>query len=233
MPGITRFRIVGGTRGRGSWRFDDSNKMQPAANELYQSIFRDIGTPLETGYRPIECTKAEFQAGYDYALGIDVILKFANGQQATMQEKFLFTTFNTVTVEYMQDWRGDVKGDWFNMKCQYYFVGYANKDAGQFTNWLLLDWLRIMTATAQGRIPWNVRANSQDGARASFKHVHFDLVPGDCIIAVSHYYPWWCDPRPGPCSYCGNNTYRQDDRSSRYICDKCGLFYAKSEAGEL
>lgn len=37
--------------------------------------------------------------------------------------------------------------------------------------------------------------------------------------------PWWCDPDPGPCTYCGHTHYYPDERSSRYICAKCGLFY--------
>jgi len=226
MPGITRIDITNVTSGRGAYRFDDSKAMRPAANLLYASIFESLNMPLLPGAKDIKCTLAERQARTDFELGIDVFLGFPSGHKATMQEKFLFTTYNTVTVEYMQDWRNDIPGDWFNLKCQYYFVGYAVKEKLRFTNWLLLDWLKMMVATSQGRIPWETQINKSDGARASFRHIHFDTVPDDCIVATSHHYPWWCDPRPGPCHYCGSNSYQRDTRSSRYICNKCGLFVA-------
>jgi ribosomal protein S27E len=43
---------------------------------------------------------------------------------------------------------------------------------------------------------------------------------------IANLYPWWCNPNPGPCLYCKNTTYHEGDRSSRYICDKCGLYVA-------
>ena len=45
--------------------------------------------------------------------------------------------------------------------------------------------------------------------------------------------PVWCNPNPGPCTYCGNETYHEDDRSSRYICDKCGLFFNSLKQNSL
>lgn len=183
MAGISRVFITDPIRGRGAWRFTDSRLCYPEANKVYRDIFDRLKSPLEEGDAEIKCTKEEFQAGYDYELGIDVILKFIGGQSATLQEKFLFTTFNTVTVEYYQDWRRSIPGDWFNMKCQYYFVGYDEKKRGKFDDWLLLDWARVMLATNQDRIKWKEKPNNEDGARANFRYVHFRDVPQDVIIA--------------------------------------------------
>jgi len=144
MAGIVRVEIMDSTSGRGGWRFRDSRKLWPAANILYRHLFESVGMPLASGYEVLRCTKDEFEAGYDYALGIDVLLTFENECTATLQEKFLFTKYNTITVEYYQDPRTGDKGDWFNMKCQYYFVGYDFPKTGErFTTWAMLDWSRV------------------------------------------------------------------------------------------
>lgn len=232
MPGIARFNITDTITGRGAHRFDDSRALHPAANLLYASIFEGLDMPLAAGSKTIDCTKREFEAGYDYALGIDVVLTFMGGQTATMQEKFLFTTFNTITVEYMQDWRTDEPGDWFNMKCQYYFVGYA-PNKRNFTNWILVDWLRLMQSTMQNRVPWELQNNKEDGARASFKHVKFDRVPLDCIVGRGQAKPvdnapdgwpwtkWTGDPGPGPCKKCTARDYWRSPKNNKYVCRNC------------
>lgn len=170
--------------GRGSWRFRKSRKLWPVADELYPAILADAGMPLEAGIEYLRCTKDEFEAGYDYAFGVDVLLTLQTGQQMTMQEKFLFTKWNTVTVEYHQDWRTETLGDWFNLRCQYYFVGYDFPETGQrFSDWILLDWPAVVKATGQGKIIWLTNRNVRDGARSDFKYAHFDTFPPECVVA--------------------------------------------------
>jgi hypothetical protein len=185
MSGIRRFRITDATNGRGGWRFTDSRKCWPSANAIYRNAFASAGLPLEPGYEETECTKSEFEAGYDYQLGIDVVLRGVGGQEFTMQEKFLFTSYDTVTVEYMQDWRNNVPGDWFNLKCQFYFVGYDYPKDGRIKRWVLLDWTKTMLATGKNRLRWLERPNKEDGARASFKYVHFADLPSEVVVARS------------------------------------------------
>jgi hypothetical protein len=141
--------------------------------------------PLLEGDAETRCTLAEFEAGYDYALGIDVILRFNSGMESTLQEKFLFTRFKTVTVEYMQDWANDVRGDWFKMRAQYYFVGYDRNKSCTFQDWILLNWPATQQATAQNLIAWDCRPNLEDGARANFRFAHFDIFPPFCVVACS------------------------------------------------
>lgn len=188
MVGITRFNITDEVKGRGAWRFKEAKKRWPAANSLYQEIFAALGMPLLPGEEVIECVKAEFEAGYDYQLGIDVILRPVVGGESTLQEKFLFTDFNSVTVEHCQDWLTLEPGDWYRLKAQYYFVGYDAKQHLRFDPWILLDWSRLQRATAQDRIPWRLRGNDKDkdGARASFLYVKFEKVPPDVIVACSN-----------------------------------------------
>ena len=184
MAGIARIIITDQTNGRGTWRFRDSQKLQPSADTLYRQVFATVGMPLAGGVEHIRCTKDEFEAGYDCAFGVDVILTLETGQQMTMQEKFLFTKYNTVTVEFHQDWRAGTQGDWFNLRCQYYFVGYDfPKTCRRFSNWILLDWSAVVKLTGRGAVGWRVRQNTRDGARADFKYATFDAFPSECIVA--------------------------------------------------
>jgi len=145
--------------------------------------------PLASGEEIIECNKDDFMAGYDYQLGIDIILRPTGQGESTMQEKFLFTDFYTVTVEHCQDWLALESGDWFKLKAQYYFVGYDPQGILNFDPWVLLDWVRLQRATAQNRIPWKLRSNdrSKVNAKASFMYVEFDKLPPDVLVASSKY----------------------------------------------
>jgi len=187
MVGITRFNITDEATGRGKWRFEDSKRYWDIANTLYRKIFTDLGMPLLQSDEVIDCTREEFEAGYDYQLGIDVILRPQGQGESTIQEKFLFTRFNTVTVEHCQDWRILEPGDWFKLKAQYYFVGYDAEKQLQFDPWVLIDWPRLQRATAQHRVPWHLGENKEDGAKASFMYVKFEKLPPEVIVASSRY----------------------------------------------
>lgn len=190
--GITRFHITDKVSGRGAWRFAQAMKYWSVANALYRQVFAELGMPLLPGEEIERCSLAEFQAGYDYQLGIDVILRPLGGNESTLQEKFLFTPFNTVTVEHCQDWLTQEPGDWFKLKAHYYFVGYDTTQCLRLDPWMLLDWSRLQRATSQGRMEWRLRSNEEDGARASFMYVPFDKVPSDVIVAASHRaYSLW------------------------------------------
>jgi len=187
MVGITRFNITDRVRGAGAWRFEDSRKHWPAANALYRQIFTGLGMLLMPGEETIDCTLKEFEAGYDYQLGIDVILRPVAGGEGTLQEKFLFTDFNTVTIEHCQDWLTLPlePGDFFKLKANYYFVGYDPTGCLQFDPWVLLDWPRLQRVTAQHRIEWHLRGNYKDKARASFMYVKMDELPEDVCVDSS------------------------------------------------
>ncbi|MBA7568640.1 hypothetical protein ES708_10374 [subsurface metagenome] len=186
MVGITRFNITDEIKGTGKWRFEEAKKRWPAANALYREIFAALRMPLLPGDEEVNCTLEEFEAGYDYQLGIDVILRPVAGGEGTLQEKFLFTDFDTVTIEHCQDWLTLEKGDFFKLKANYYFVGYDPTGCLQFGPWVLLDWPRLQRATAQGRIKWRLRGNLKDKARASFMYVKMDELPADVRVASSN-----------------------------------------------
>ena len=189
MVGITRFNIIDGFTGKGGQRIRDAKTYWPIANKLYREIFEELGMPLLPEDEIIDCTKAEFEAGYDYQLGIDIILR-ANGLgESTLQEKILFTDFYTVTVEHCQDWMTLEPGDWFKLKAQYHFVGYdRNQLSRTIYPWVLIDWTTLQRATAQGRIKWHLRDNDRRkvGARASFMYTKFDELPLDIKVAASN-----------------------------------------------
>jgi hypothetical protein len=190
--GITRIHITDEVNGKGAHRFEDAKKYWHVANKLYRQEFDSLGMPLLPGECLVECTKAEFEAGYDCALGIDVILSHEIGAKSTLQEKFLFTKYNTVTIEHMQDWVRGIPGDWFNLKAQYYFVGYdEDNKRGNFYPWMILKVPEVQRETARRRIPWKLQANTTGGgdrdekARASFMACQFYGIPSDCVLAKS------------------------------------------------
>jgi hypothetical protein len=183
MAGITRVNITDQVSGRGAKRFKDAKKLWAYANKLYRDIFKEIGCPLDDGDKNLDCSSDEFNAGYDKELGIDTILRTKAGQILTLQEKFLFTPFNTVTVEYMQNPKTQERGDWFDIKCQLYFVGYDYPQTGtRFVSWVLLDWARVVMATQRGDLKWKLRRNKWDGARADFKYTPIKDIPKYCVI---------------------------------------------------
>lgn len=180
--GITRIAISDSVNGAGAWRFKDAKAKQPSANRLYRTIFDRLDIPLLPNDAQLCITKDDFEAGYDRYLGIDVVLTFANGQEATLQEKFLTYRASTVTVEYMQNPTTNEQGDWFKMKTDYYFVGYDRLEKNSFQEWILLNWLLVRQMTNQGLIPWEMNKNIRDGARANFKYVNFSKIPAECIV---------------------------------------------------
>lgn len=184
--GITRFKITDILNGRGAHRFSDSEVYWEVANNLYREIFAHQGTPLAPGENIIKCSKDEFTAGYDYQLGIDVILYGDLLGEATLQEKFLFTGFNTLTIEHCQNWLTLEPGDWFKMKAQYYFVGYdKNRQTKRLNPWVLCDLARLHKASGQRRIPWQLKGDWKEGAQASFIYCELAKLPGDVLVSSS------------------------------------------------
>lgn len=180
--GITRIDIISDNKAS---RMQYSEKMWPTANELYSQIFADMGIKLKEGYEQIKTPIDKFMAGYDHKLGIDVILTFWTGQESTLQEKFLTTQYNTITVEFYNDQDTEQDpGDWFNMKATYYFVGYWMQVKRGFERWILLDWPAVQRATAKGDIPWEEKPNGDGHAQANFKFVEVSEIPNNCILAI-------------------------------------------------
>lgn len=184
--GITRINIQGNLVGAGAYRFEQAQKRQAAANKLYRQIFSDLGMTLLDGEETMDVSLDQHEAGYDRFFGIDVILTFTDGQEATLQEKFLFTKYQTVTVEYMQNPDANERGDWFNLRCDYYFVGYDRNNANNFQEYVLLNWPAVKLLSQQGRIPWGETRNTKDGARASFRYAPFWRFPSECVLKSNY-----------------------------------------------
>lgn len=191
MAGITRYFIKGNYNTPGGTRIIDAKKYWSAANSIYREVFDKIGLTLLPGDEVVEVEKDEFEAGYDSYLGIDVVLHFESNNEATLQEKFLFTGYNTVTVEHCQDWLKLTPGDWFNLKAHYYFVGYDNGQlTGTLCPWVLLDWPSVQRATGQRLIHWKLNGNNYEKvkAKASFMFIDINKLPDSVIIDKSLEY---------------------------------------------
>lgn len=187
--GIQRIVITDKTKGRGAWRFNESKKRWPLTEVIYRQAFEVIN-PLLPDNEELKVTQSEFEAGYDKYFGVDIILNHQSGMTSTLQEKILFTDFQTVTVEYMNDPLSGEQGDWFSLRVDYYFVGYDRTELSEsIQDWILLDWRKVKELTGAGKIDWKERLNGKDGARASFKWVYFKEIPKVCIVASSFNKP--------------------------------------------
>ena len=119
--------------------------------------------------------------------GIDAIITFPNGMIITGQEKALshqFASFNSLTVEYENDPLTHEQGDWFNLKCQFYFCGYLNREQTTFTKYIIVDWLQMVLATQNNILHWNDNRNQDGHARASFRWVSMYDIPQYCTIDI-------------------------------------------------
>lgn len=190
--GITRYHITAATAGRGGYRFEESADCWALADALYRRVFAAVGMPLAHGSRLVESVPnggvgtADL---FDRHLGVDVALRLAGGRKLTLQEKFLTTDFETVTVEYMNDAARGLEGDWFTMLPHLLFVGYVDAARATWRRWIVLHWSAVVAETEQGSIRWQERANGRDGARASFRYAPFDAFPPWCVLASSKTTP--------------------------------------------
>ena len=154
--------------------------MRPAIDRIYYSIFGD----------GITITRYEREENkiLDISFAIDVRITMPNDMIITGQEKSLshkYSSFGTVTVEYMQDWQNEVSGDWFKLAPQFYFVGYCNKDNNGFMPWVLLNWLEVILSSNNNKIAWIDQQNKDGRAKASFKYTKMKSLPDNCLIACS------------------------------------------------
>lgn len=188
MAGIQRI-VIKNPKEKDWRRYRDARRRWPACYRIYREIFARLGMPLSDGVKEIECTAEDAFGRLDRKLGIDVIFKWPIGMQATLQEKFLFTSFGTATVEYMNDPNIGDEGDWFHLMANYYFVGYSKPKELDFWSWRLLDWAALQRETIRGNITWGLRYNWKSPAKANFKYVRFDEIPQNCIIATSEDLP--------------------------------------------
>ncbi len=156
--------------------------MRPIADELYHRVVPNLIT-IE------RFEKGEARHILDVEFAIDVKLTLANGMVITLQEKFREHNskrerqFRDVTVEYYNDPNIEAKGDWFNLSCQMYFEGYADKYEKGFASYIFLDWLRVIIETQKGNIVWGHSRNTNGRAKADFKYTPINQEwPAGCVL---------------------------------------------------
>jgi hypothetical protein len=176
--GIQRINITDKATGSGAWRFNVASKYYADIHQIYRMLF----PTLLPGNEFLDCTAQEKLGRYDIDFGVDLIFNYVNGHSSTIQEKILTTVYNTVTVEYYQNPKTMEPGDWFKLKCDYYFVGYGKKEAATLDRWILLDWNQVRLHSAA--INWGIRENKYDGAKASFKYADFTSFPDNCVVGM-------------------------------------------------
>jgi hypothetical protein len=163
-----------------NWRRQQELRLRPVADKYYSDLFGK------------EITVNRFEKEDDFILdkefAMDVKITFSNGLILTGQEKFLsakYSSFQSVTVEYMQDPKINEPGDWFKLGVQFYFVGYANQTETGFYPWVMLDWTATVLATNNGELEWISNKNKDGHAKASFVYIPMQNIPEYCVIGGS------------------------------------------------
>jgi len=176
MAGIERIKIKSSWN---DWRTKMAEDLSPAASALYHSIFQ-----LLPDNSAIICTKEEAQSRYDWQEGIDVILHFADGTKATLQEKFLDFTQDTITFEEIKT--SGEKGAWYYCTAQYYFVGYARKYKTdgllQFQSYVLIDLPGLHREDHKSVLRWYKNVNKNDGRASTFRYLYFRDIPESVTV---------------------------------------------------
>lgn len=163
-----------------NWRRQQELKSRPLIDDIYRRVFGNS----------ISITRYEKTDDYllDKEFAIDVKVTQSNGLILTGQEKALsnkYKSFESLTIEYMQNPLTEEHGDWFKMAVQMYFTGYLNKDSTGFDLWIIANWTQIVTETLAGNIEWKHNSNLNGGARATFKYCNMTTLPTNCIISSS------------------------------------------------
>lgn len=173
MPGIERIKIT-----------DISNylKIRTEKAELYSDkidkIYFQI-LPLSEGKTVTEVSLSESKGRYDAIEGIDIILTLKDGSRLTLQEKILFTTFNSLTIEEHKS--SGKHGAWYYCTSQLYFVAYVNETTKDITSYVLVDLVKLKILSNNDQVKWNIRKNINRGE--SFRYVFFKDIPPECIIS--------------------------------------------------
>jgi len=121
----------------------------------------------------------------DQKFCIDITITMPNGMILNGQEKFLsfkYAKYASLTIEYMQNFKTEERGDWFKLASQFYFCGYLNKNQDEFVKYILTDWTKFVIYTNKNKLRWNLNENKDGKAKASFKYIYFTDVPNSFII---------------------------------------------------
>ena len=159
------------------WKEKDfEEKMRPALDSVYKSIFKDKLKDINRINRDSE----GHEKILDQHFAIDTILKTTDGQIFTIQEKTLKNNqavYSAVTFEYYDDPINKKEGDWFNLAAQFYFFCYANANEKGYENWWLIDVakLRLYLLFKEENIFKYLRYNSNSNAKANFFAIPLQL----------------------------------------------------------
>lgn len=165
-----------------NWRKKQELKGRPLADQIYANNWSYEAEGLY-----IKRYDKEEKLVLDKEFAIDITVTLPNGMKLNGQEKFLsykYSSFGTLTVEYMQNPNTEEKGDWFKLAPQFYFCGYFNETETDFVKYVLVDWPKLVLYSNEGLVKWYDNKNLDGCARASFKYTYFKDIPKDCVIDI-------------------------------------------------
>lgn len=114
------------------------DQLEPVADELYRIIWG----PLRRLER-FNHNQSGVVHPLDKEWAIDAVLETACGLPITIQDKFrdyrYYELYNEFTLEYENNPRTHVPGEFYHLVANYYFYGFASLDRCSFISWKIID----------------------------------------------------------------------------------------------
>ena len=147
---------------------------------------------VKNGYSIMERYNQSYKANWDRDLHIDAKVRYKGLVDFTFQEKLLrykFSHYNTFTMEYKQNWRKNIDGEFFHINSQYYFHGYVNEELDGIDKWAIIDVAKFRTYVIDKRLleypsgcGCALYINKPLNQNASFLQIKYEFIPEDCVI---------------------------------------------------
>lgn len=148
---------------------DFSSKFNDFQNTLYRDIFE---------CKKINRSKWEDKNSLDINDHIDVILD----DKITIQEKVLryeHLHYNTFTIEFMQDRFNNTKGEFFDIKADYYLHGYSNKEEDRYLKFGILK-VKELIEFLKTNMNWTII--NDKNSNASFLAIEYNKLSNNIFL---------------------------------------------------
>lgn len=181
MHGIRRINITDKWP-RGSGRMNINNKLQPAANRVYQAVFDLVDNAVDVS----DCRLGSTLAKLDTNSGIDLWLTKKNGTCYSVQEKLLTKDRKTVTFTTTNN--NGSPDLWTTCNANLWFVGYGRRlkyGDSSIQDWMVIDFRLLQDIAKSRSLPWRYGENKTDEEKAKFQYLDFSEMPPEVVLASS------------------------------------------------
>ncbi|KKL77828.1 hypothetical protein LCGC14_2031020, partial [marine sediment metagenome] len=134
------------------------------------AVFRELW-PVNKIYRKL--------GALDKDRGIDVRLELVSGLTFEIQEKYRrrrYRRYWQFTVEYKNNPRTDLPGEFFHLSANYCFYAYANQAEADFTDWWIIDLNKFKEAYSKGLVRETEKIDNLYRSHASYLAFNWEIM---------------------------------------------------------